>query len=351
MNNWQAPAYEDKEHDVSDEERPKIADVALAAGVSVPTVSKVLNGRAHVAAATRERVNEALRNLGYTKTEPAQQQGPGIIQLVFNNFDSPWALQIMDGAEAAAHRLGLTLSCVRTKHVGPDVWRRQRVASQLSGVILLTPHRGSPLVNSLFQLNIPAVVIDPQGGDQLPVPTVSATNFSGSLKAVQHLIELGHQRIAIITGGGALSAYSTARYAAYAAALMEAGLPLESGLVKDGDFSMEAGHRLGGELLDQPNRPTAVFAGNDLQALGLISAAASRGIRIPEELSVVGFDDIALAQLSSPALTTVRQPLGQMAGMAVSLLAEQIKGHANGPQALELATELIERDSTAPLPR
>lgn len=316
----------------------------------MPTVSKVLNGRAHVAAATRERVNAALRDLGYSKGEGANQDAPGPIQLVVNNFDSPWVLQIIDGAELAATRLGFTLSCVRTAHVSPELWRKQRAAGQLAGTILLTPHRGSKLVGALHQLHIPTVVLDPQGPETLPVPTVGATNFSGSLKAVEHLVQLGHTRIAMITGGGATSAYSTARYAAYTAALMEAGLPVIPQLVKDGDFTLEAGHRLGGELLDLGSPPTAVFAGNDLQALGLINAASSRGIRVPDELSVVGFDDIALAQLASPALTTVRQPLHQMAAMSVSLLVDQIKNRTDGPQSLELATELIQRDSTAPPP-
>lgn len=335
---------------MSIDERPRIADVARAAGVSIPTVSKVLNGRAHVAEATRERVNTAIRDIGYSKGESTTPDDPGVIQLVFNNFDSPWALQIIDGAEAAANRLGFALCCVRTEHISPEIWRKQRAASQLSGTILLTPHRGSTLINALHQLNIPAVVLDPQGPETLPVPSVGATNFSGSMKAVEHLIALGHKRIGMITGGGATSAYSTARYAAYAAALMDAGILLDPTLVKDGDFTLAAGHLLGGELLDRDDRPTAVFAGNDLQALGLINAATSRGIKVPQQLSVVGYDDIALAQLSSPALTTVRQPLHQMAGMAVTMLVEQIRRLSDRPQSLELATELIKRDSTAPPP-
>lgn len=322
--------------------------MARAAGVSIPTVSKVLNGRAHVAEATRERVNAAVRDIGYSKGEAAVHDEPRLIQLVFNNFDSPWALQIIDGAEAAANRLGFTLSCVRTEHISPEIWRKQRASSQLSGTILLTPHRGSTLINTLHQLNIPAVVLDPQGPETIPVPTVGATNFSGSMKAVEHLISLGHKRIAMITGGGATSAYSTARYAAYTAALMDAGITIDPALVKDGDFTLAAGHLLGGELLDLADRPTAVFAGNDLQALGLINAATSRGIKVPQQLSVVGYDDIALAQLSSPALTTVRQPLQQMAGMAVAILVDQIRKLPDRPQSVELATELIVRDSTAP---
>jgi DNA-binding LacI/PurR family transcriptional regulator len=328
--------------------RPKIADVAAAAGVSAPTVSKVLNGRSYVSAATRAKVNQALEELDYSKRS-APAQVPGLLQLVVNNFDNPWLLEIMAGAEAAAARQGFTLACTLAEHATPESWRKLRLASpnQLAGVILLAPHRGSRLVTTLRSLNIPAVAMDPQGNEAIGIPSVSPTAFSGALKAVEHLLDLGHRRIGIITGGGAGSVHSRARYAAYAAALQAHGLEVDQELVRDGDFSIEAGFRLGGELLDLPARPTAIFAGNDLQALGLMSAASKRAVSIPGELSVVGFDDIAQAALTSPPLTTIRQPLEQMAAMAVNLLVEQFGKAQQRPQAVELATELIVRGSTA----
>ncbi|MDQ0680399.1 DNA-binding LacI/PurR family transcriptional regulator [Arthrobacter pascens] len=327
--------------------RPKIADVAAAAGVSVPTVSKVLNGRSHVSEATRARVRKALEDLEYTKRNvPAAQ--PGLLQLVVNNFDSPWILETMEGVEAAASRLGFAIAYTRADHATAESWRklRESSANRLAGVVLLAPRSGSRLVTTLRSLNIPAVAIDPEVSEGLAIPSVSPASFSGALAAVGHLLGLGHRRIGIITGRGHSPGHGLARYAAYIAALHEAGLPVLPELVRDGDFSIESGLRLGGDLLDLPEPPTAIVTGSDLQALGVMNAAAQRSLKIPADLSIVGFDDIAQAALMSPPLTTVRQPLAQLASMAVNILTEQ-QGPAV-PAALELATELVIRGTTAP---
>jgi LacI family transcriptional regulator len=327
--------------------RPKIADVAAAAGVSVPTVSKVLNGRSHVSEATRARVRKALEDLDYSKRNvPAAQ--PGLLQLVVNNFDSPWILETMEGVEAAASRLGYAIAYTRADHATAESWRklRESSANRLAGVVLLAPRSGSRLVTTLRSLNIPAVAIDPEESEGLTIPSVSPASFSGALAAVGHVLGLGHRRIGIITGRGHSPGHGLARYAAYVAALHGAGLPVLRELVRDGDFSIESGLRLGGDLLDLPEPPTAIVTGSDLQALGVMNAAAQRSLKIPADLSIVGFDDIAQAALMSPPLTTVRQPLAQLASMAVGILTEQ-----QGPAvaaALEVATELVIRGTTAP---
>ena len=330
--------------------RPKIADVAAAAGVSVPTVSKVLNGRTHVSEATRAKVQQALEQLDYSKRSTTASQ-PGMLQLVVNNFDSPWILETMAGVEAAADRLGYTVSYARADHSTPDRWRKLREPSvnRLDGVLLLAPRKGSRLVAMVRTLKIPAVAIDPESAGDLPIPSVSPASFSGALTAVGHLLSLGHQRIGIITGRKHSPGHGRARYAAYAAALHEAGLPVLPELVRDGDFSIESGMRLGADLLDLPERPTAIFTGSDLQAMGVMNAAGQRSLRVPEDLSIVGFDDIAQAALMSPPLTTVRQPLAQLAAMAVGMLTEQQdQPGAMAPTALEVATELVVRGTTAP---
>lgn len=327
--------------------RPKIADVAAAAGVSVPTVSKVLNGRSHVSEATRARVRKALEDLDYTKRNvPAAQ--PGLLQLVVNNFDSPWILETMEGVEAAASRLGYAIAYTRADHATAESWRklRESSANRLAGVVLLAPRSGSRLVTTLRSLSIPAVAIDPEVSEGLTIPSVSPASFSGALAAVGHVLGLGHRRIGIITGRGHSPGHGLARYAAYVAALHEAGLAVLPELVRDGDFSIESGFRLGGDLLDLPEPPTAIVTGSDLQALGVMNAAAQRSLKIPADLSIVGFDDITQAALMSPPLTTVRQPLAQLASMAVGILTEQ-QGPAV-PAALEVATELVVRGTTAP---
>ena len=330
--------------------RPKIADVAAAAGVSVPTVSKVLNGRTHVSEATRAKVQQALEQLDYSKRSTTASQ-PGMLQLVVNNFDSPWILETMAGVEAAADRLGYTVSYARADHSTPDRWRKLREPSvnRLDGVLLLAPRKGSRLVGMVRTLKIPAVAIDPESAGDLPIPSVSPASFSGALTAVGHLLSLGHQRIGIITGRKHSPGHGRARYAAYAAALHEAGLPVLPELVRDGDFSIESGMRLGADLLDLPEPPTAIFTGSDLQAIGVMNAAGQRSLHVPEDLSIVGFDDIAQAALMSPPLTTVRQPLAQLASMAVGMLTEQQdQPGAMAPTALEVATELVVRGTTAP---
>ncbi len=330
--------------------RPKIADVAAAAGVSVPTVSKVLNGRSHVSEATRAKVRQALEKLDYTKRNVPSAQ-PGLLQLVVNNFDSPWILETMEGVEAAASRLGYAIAYTRADHATAESWRklRESSANRLAGVVLLAPRSGSRLVHTLRSLNIPAVAIDPEVSEGLTIPSVSPASFSGALAAVGHLLGLGHRRIGIITGRGHSPGHGLARYAAYVAALHGAGLPVLPELVRDGDFSIESGLRLGGGLLNLPEPPTAIVTGSDLQALGVMNAAAQRSLKIPGDLSVVGFDDIAQAALMSPPLTTVRQPLAQLASMAVGILAEQQEQQGPAvPAALEVATELVVRGTTAP---
>ncbi|SER20567.1 transcriptional regulator, LacI family [Arthrobacter sp. OV608] len=329
--------------------RPKIADVAAAAGVSVPTVSKVLNGRTHVSDATRARVQQALEDLDYSKRAVPTTQ-PGILQLVVNNFDSPWVLELMEGVEAAADRLGYAVAYARAEHVTPERWRKLREPSvnRLDGVLLLAPRKGSRLVSMVRTLKIPAVAIDPEGAEGLAIPSVSPASFSGALAAVGHLLGQGHRRIGIITGRKHSPGHGRARYAAYAAALHEAGLPVLPELVQDGDFSTESGMRLGGELLDLAQPPTAIFTGSDLQALGVMNAAAQRSLHVPQDLSIVGFDDISQAALTSPPLTTVRQPLAQLASMAVGMLTEQQDQPGSAaPTALEVATELVIRGTTA----
>ena len=330
--------------------RPTISDVAAAAGVSVPTVSKVLNGRTHVAPATRRKVQQAAAQLNYTKRPSASGQ-PGLLQIVVNNLDSQWVLEVLDGTETAAARLGYSVIYTRADNTSADAWRKLREpsVSRLSGVILLAPRRGSTLIDTLQMLGIPAVAIDPDSTEGLAITSVASASFTGALAAVEHLLKLGHQRIAMITGSDHPSSHGHARYAAYVAALHGAGITVDPELVRGGTFAPESGKQKALELLALPEPPTAIFAASDTLAAGILNAAAERGISVPDQLSIVGFDDIAHSSHTSPPLTTVRQPLAQLAAMAVGILAEQ-RGTSMtaSPTALEIATELVVRASTAP---
>jgi LacI family xylobiose transport system transcriptional regulator len=227
-------------------------------------------------------------------------------------------------------------------------WADQVVARRPHGVILVLSGLDEGQRALLTSRNIPYVVMDPAGDPGADEPSIGATNWQGGLAATRHLVELGHRRIGAISGPSRMMC-SRARVDGYRAALETAGVPFDPHLIKTGDFHHEAGYRLGLELLRRPDRPTAIFAGNDLQAVGIYEAARELGLRIPEDLSVVGFDDVPVARWVGPPLTTVRQPLMEMGEAAARMVLGL--GREEQPSAgtrVELATSLVERSSTAP---
>ncbi|RZU17108.1 LacI family DNA-binding transcriptional regulator [Streptomyces sp. BK239] len=327
-----------------------LAEIAREAGVSAPTVSKVLNGRADVAPATRTRVEELLRAHGYRRRRAEATRSP-LIDLVFHELESAWAMEVIRGVENVARDAGL--SVVLSESAGRltpgRTWADQVAARRPHGVILVLSGLDESQRALLTSRSIPFVVMDPAGDPGADVPSIGATNWQGGLAATRHLVELGHRRIGAISGPPQMMC-SRARIDGYRAALETAGLPVDPALIRTGDFHHEAGYRIGRELLDRPDRPTAVFAGNDLQALGVYEAARELGLRIPEDLSVVGFDDLPVAPWVGPPLTTVRQPLMEMAEAAARLVLELGRSSSQeGPAAtrVELATSLVVRTSTA----
>ena len=326
-----------------------LAEIAREAGVSAPTVSKVLNGRADVAPATRNRVEELLRAHGYRRRRAEATRSP-LIDLVFHELESAWALEVIRGVENVARDAGL--SVVLSESAGRltpgRTWADQVAARRPHGVILVLSELDESQRALLTSRSIPFVVMDPAGDPGSDVPSIGATNWQGGLAATRHLVDLGHRRIGAISGPSRMMC-SRARIDGYRAALETAGVPVDPALIKNGDFHHESGYRLGLELLRRPDRPTAVFAGNDLQALGLYEAARELGLRVPEDLSVVGFDDLPVARWVGPPLTTVRQPLTEMAEAAARLVLELARGDETTPAAtrVELATSLVVRSSTA----
>ncbi|MFF2149414.1 LacI family DNA-binding transcriptional regulator, partial [Kitasatospora sp. NPDC058190] len=325
-----------------------LAEIAQEAGVSAPTVSKVLNGRADVAPATRERVEELLHRYGYRRRRGNRQTSP-LLELVFHELESAWAVEVIRGVENAVREEGLSivLSESAERHGPGQSWVDGVLARRPTGVVLVLSDLDRSLREQLASRDIPFVVLDPAGDPGQDVPAVGTTNWDGGLAATRHLLDLGHRRIGLI-GGPARMMCSRARADGYRAALDMTGIPYDPALVREGDFHHESGRRLGLELLRLPDRPTAVFAGNDLQALGLYEAARELGLRIPEDLSVVGFDDLPLARWVGPPLTTVRQPLTEMAETATHLVIDLARGVRPGTLRVDLATSLVERSSTAP---
>ena len=328
--------------------RTTLATIAAEAGVSLPTVSKVVNGRRDVAPTTRALVERLLDEHHYTRVGTRRSRRSGLVDLVFNGLDSPWAVEILRGVEdwGSAHETGVAVSSVRRGNARPASWTSGLASHDTDGVILVMSEFGGGQLEQLHEARIPLVVIDPVNPPPPDVPSVGATNWAGGLAATEHLLSLGHRRIGAITGPGDYLC-SRARTDGYRSALERAGISFDPVLVRTGDFEHEGGFVRGGELLDEPDPPSAIFAGSDQQAFGLYEAARQRGLRVPQDLSVVGFDDLPVARWVSPPLTTVRQPLAEMGRAAAQMLDGLIDGLPLRTNRVELSTELIVRESTA----
>jgi LacI family transcriptional regulator len=329
--------------------RVTITAIAEEAGLSVPTVSRVVNGRGDVAPETRARVEDLLRKHGYRRRTPHRTERANLIDLVFNDLDSPWAVEIIRGVEAVAHPngIGTVVSAIHGQSGSARQWMKNLQARASDGVILVTSELEPRLHGELHRLNVPIVVVDPAGGPTIDAPTIGATNWAGGLAATEHLIELGHRRIGFVSGPPRLLC-SRARLDGHRAGLEAAGIPADEALVVPGDFYHESGFVGANALLDLADPPTAVFASSDQMALGVLEALRQRGLRVPEDISVVGFDDLPEVRWCPPPLTTVRQPLTEMGRMAARTVLRQMQGEETDSLRIELATELVVRASTAP---
>ena len=325
-----------------------IAFIAEQTGVSVPTVSKVINGRPDVSSATRRRIEEALLEHGYRRSPRSRSRSP-LLEVIFNELESEWALEIVRGVERVAGRndLAVVISEMQDRGRPGRGWFEGVVARRPMGVIAVFSDLAGSVREQLRFHDIPFVVVDPTGEPLHGTPSVGATNWNGGLTATRHLIGMGHRRIAVI-GGPESILCSRARVDGYRAAMDEAGVALDPALISHGRFHVDEGIKRGRELLSSDRPPTAIVTGNDLQALGVYQAARELRLHIPEDISVVGFDDLPIAQWVSPPLTTIRQPLVEMAVTAAEMALSMARGETPSQPRVELTTELIVRESTAP---
>jgi LacI family xylobiose transport system transcriptional regulator len=328
-------------------DRVTLARVAEEAGVSLSTISKVLNGRPDVSAATRGRVEDMLAQHGYLRRK-GSQAGTGLIELVFHELESAWSMEIIRGVEdvATEHGMSVVLTESGSRHAPAPDWIEGVLRRRPIGVVLVFSDLPAEYRESLRSRAIPFVIIDPAGDPSPDVPSVGSANWSGGLMATRHLIELGHTRIAAITGPEDMMC-SHARIDGFRSAMNSAGLPIVPDWIRFGDFHTTGGQQHGRELLEGPERPTAIFAGSDLQALGVLEAVRGLGLRVPDDLSLVGYDDIPLAKWVSPTLTTIRQPLKRMAEEASRLVIRMSKAPLDSVPRMDLATSLVVRESTA----
>ncbi|GGH37906.1 LacI family DNA-binding transcriptional regulator [Microbacterium album] len=342
------PASAHPERSVRRASRVTIRDVARTAGVSVATVSKVINGRDGIAEATSARVLRVVEDLGYESSLVAasmRRRRTHVIGVLVAEFE-PFALQLLQGvsdslADTSYDVLAYAGSVSAGDHVGWERRSLSRLAGTLiDGAVLVTPTVALP------SASVPVVAIDPHTGSAGPA-TVDTDNLAGARLATEHLIALGHRRIAHLRGRGDLES-ARLREQGYRDALADAGIPFDPALIAEGGYRAPEASRGAATLLDLADRPTAVFAANDLSAIETVRVAATRGLRIPDDLSVVGFDDIPEASACEPSLTTVRQPLHRMGAAAVQLLLTMLDGGEAGHH--RMPAELIVRGSTRPLP-
>ncbi|SNU01005.1 transcriptional regulator, LacI family [Ruaniaceae bacterium KH17] len=321
--------------------RPSIYDVAERAGVSHQTVSRVLNGRSNVRESTRDKVLSAMSEIGYTPSTVARALATSRTRRIGVIVDLPTYYgpnSTLWGVSQAARQAGYTVASAADDDDASFVERyRQLRAQNVDALCVIAPRYTRADVH---EVDVPMILVEAE--PQLGILTAAVDQYAGALLAVDHLLELGHTKIVHVAGFQDW-ADGRVRSRAYADRMAEVGL---TPYVVVGDWSADFGYELGLRA-DFPGQATAIFAGNDQMAQGLIHGLHTRGIRVPEDISMVGFDDIPEARHFIPPLTTVRQDFHALGTSAVRSLIRMIEGEAE-PRMEFITPELIVRESTAP---
>jgi LacI family transcriptional regulator len=322
-----------------------IQDVARTAGVSVSTVSRVLNGKVDVAVDTQQRILSVIEELGYTTNLAARSmrsQKKNLVGLIMPDIAYPFAIEVMKGVNRAIAESEFDLLVYTTGDVRKSgrAFHEQKYVSLLTnsisdGVIMVAPVAGE------FNIDAPIISIDPLASNP-NYPSVHATNYEGAVEAMEYLIGLGHRRIAHISGRSELES-SNRRLKGYRDALNAAGISIEEQLVFSGDYTTETAAKCARELLSLSKPPTAIFASNDQTAIGVYQVAEELGVKIPSDLSVVGFDNISESRYMG--LTTVDQFISEMGYVATQMLIKLINGVQIESQTYRMQTKLVIRNS------
>lgn len=327
--------------------RATIGDVARHAGVSIATVSRVVNERYGVAAATVERVKIAIDELGYEASLIARSlrsQQTNVIGVLVSDIE-PFSAEVLKGVANALRRTGYELIVYSGGHGGSQVGWEKRYLSRLSGTLTDGTILVTPTVTEVPSRQ-PVVAVDPHTGNT-SFTTVASQNHEGAMSATRHLIELGHTRIGFLGGRADLES-ARLREAGFRDALAAAGIAVDPTLVADGGFKRETALEPARAMLTRPDRPTAVFAANDLSAIATMEVAAELGLRVPDDLSVVGFDNVPESALTDPPLTTVDQSIQRLGEVAAETLIAAIQSpRPDDAREIRLPAELVLRRSTA----
>lgn len=325
-----------------------IIDVAREAGVSYATVSRVINNKGHVKPEKHERVRQAMEKLGYVVNQQARSLAGGrsqVIGLLVSEVGNPYIGAIMSGIESRllTSQYDLLLYTTHRRKTKESSYVSAMIKGMADGLLLVTPHNAPAYLDALHHSGFPYVLIDDLITSD-PGSTVRVTNWQGAYDATRYLIELGHRRIGTLTGSLG-TATADERLDGYKAALRDYDIPYHPTLVANGEFAQKRSYSAMDSLLRLPTPPTAIFAGNDISAFGAMEAIRDHGLRIPHDISIVGFDDIPQAAMVTPTLTTVSQPLEQMGYMATHLLLNLIDDPTRPPEHITLPTKLVIRAS------
>lgn len=328
-----------------------IRDVASAAGVSVSTVSRVLNDKDDVAPDTAAAVRRVIEELGYASSMAARSlrsRTTGVVGLIVPNLWHPFIALVIKGVSQRVSTAGydlLAYASAGRNNGAAAGWEQQLVArlngSVTDGIIVVTPHA------AIYRTAFPVVAVDPHQSST-DFPAVISTNHQGVLEAVTYLIRLGHRRIGYIGGRSDLRS-AIRRREGYEDALAQAGIPVDPALVATGDYNRSAGCDGARQLLSLADPPTAIMAASDESALGVYDAAAERNLRIPQDLSVVGFDNIVESAFVDPPLTTVDQSIEGMGVLAAEIVLKLVQGATWESQLNKVPTRLVIRQSCRPI--
>ncbi len=338
--------------------RPTLSAVAALAGTSVPTVSKVLRGGTDVSPEMRLKVMNAVQTVGYARRGRRagerfrdEADAPSTIELVVNHVEGTWMNRLLTGVEheAAAAGLDVVITLARENHD----WTSRVLRRRSAGAIVVLVDPSSSQFRALSAAGVPVVLIDPMSRPPDDAVSVGVANWDGGRIAGEHLFSLGHARIGVVAGSRR-HLYSRARVDGFRAVAEAAAASEAVVSVAHGNWDREKAEAVTHSLFDADPAITAVFACSDTMALGVYDALAARALRIPADVSVVGFDDRPEAQWARPSLTTIRQPTAEMGAMAVKRLLEIARTGRNGhksPPRLELSAELVIRESTSQAPK
>jgi LacI family transcriptional regulator len=327
---------------VKNGQKVTLKDVARLAKVSAVTASNVLNHRHNVSQETRERVMSAVAKTGYTTNIVAKGLAGGrtnTLGVLIPDLSTQYMGEIVWGVSQEAKQADMEMLISTAFDTDRERSQLHFLQGITDGLILILPH--------VEELNLskngkPVVMVDNRGST-VKLPVIDVDNYAGGRMATEHLLGLGHERIGFISGRFEASA---SRLRGYKEALVNAGLAFDETLVVTGNFLQPSGFTATNHLLNLSNSPTAIFAANDLMAFGALEAIKERGLRVPHDISVIGFDDIPMASQVFPPLTTIRQPLAEMGRAAVRMTIAKLRGVEPPSQRITLATELVERAST-----